>query len=91
VARRSENLEAIRQTVAKIRAGEIRDLSQVKFDEIVQVEELQIDDIEPLRAELDSFIAAVVNKTTPEVTVEHGLAAVEVATRIVESIKTERL
>ncbi|QOV88519.1 Gfo/Idh/MocA family protein [Humisphaera borealis] len=91
VARRSENLEAIRQTVTKIRAGEIRDLSQVKFDEIVQIEELQIDDIEPLRAELDSFISAVVNKTTPEVTVEHGLAAVEVATRIVESIKTESL
>ena len=91
LARRSSNVDAIRNTVAKIRAGEIQDLSQVKFDEIVQVEELQIDDIEPLRAELDSFIAAVRNRTTPEVTVEHGVAAVELATRIVESIKPEPL
>ena len=91
VARRSENLEAIRNTVARIRTGEIKDLSQVKFDEIVNIEELQIDDIEPLRAELDSFIHAVVTKTTPEVTVAHGLAAVEVATRIVESIAADAL
>jgi predicted dehydrogenase len=91
VARRSENLDAIRQTVAKIRAGEIKDLTQLKYDEIVQIEELQIDDIEPLRAEADSFISAVKNKTTPEVTVDHGLAAVEVATRIVESIQHDAL
>lgn len=91
VARRSGNLDAIRGTVAKIRSGEIKDLSQVKYDEIVQIEELQIDDIEPLRAELDSFLAAVRNGTTPEVTVDHGLAAVEVATRIVESIQPEAL
>jgi hypothetical protein len=89
VARRSSNVDAIRSTVAKIRAGEIQDLSQVKFDEIVQVEELQIDDIEPLRAELDSFVHAVRTRTTPEVTVEHGVAAVELATRIVEAIKPE--
>jgi predicted dehydrogenase len=91
VARRSGNVDAIRDTVAKIRAGEIKDLSQVKFDEIVQVQELQIDDIEPLRAELDSFISAVANKTTPEVTIDHGVAAVEVATRIVQSINPDAL
>ncbi|HEX8914484.1 MAG TPA: Gfo/Idh/MocA family oxidoreductase, partial [Humisphaera sp.] len=91
VARRSGNLDAIRDTVAKIRAGEIKDLSQVKFDEIVQVQELQIDDIEPLRAELDSFVSAVANKTTPEVTIDHGVAAVEVATRIVQSINPDAL
>lgn len=89
VARRSENLEAIRTAVARIRAGEIKDLSQLKYDEIVQIDELKIDDIEPLRAEAESFISAVKNKTTPEVTVDHGLAAVEVATRIVESIQTD--
>ncbi len=91
VARRSENLEAIRTAVARIRAGEIKDLTQLKYDEIVQIEELKIDDIEPLRAEAESFISAVKNKTTPEVTVDHGLAAVEVATRIVESIQHDAL
>jgi len=83
VARKTENLTAIRDTVAKIRAGEIDDLSQIDFTELVNVEELQIDDIEPLRAELDSFIDAVQGKSEPIVTAEDGLAAVEVAQRIV--------
>ena len=86
VARRGENLEAIRRAAQKIRTGEIADLSELNYADLVQVEELQIDDIEPLRAELESFIRAVKGNTTPEVTVEDGLAAVETATRIVESI-----
>jgi len=91
VARRTENVNAIREAAAKIRSGQITDLSELNFSEIVNVEELQIDDIEPLRAELDSFMTAVQNKTMPEVTVDHGLAAVELATRIVESIQPEAL
>jgi len=91
VARRSGNVDAIRNAVARIRSGEIHDLSDLNYADLVQVEELQIDDIEPLRAELDSFVAAVRNRTTPEVTVEEGLAAVETATRIVESIAPHSL
>ena len=86
VARRSENLDAIREAAAKIRSGEITDLSELNYADIVHVEELQIDDIEPLRAELESFIDAVNGHGDPEVTVDDGLAAVETATRIVESI-----
>jgi len=91
VARRSQNVEAIREAAAKIRSGQITDLSQLNFSEIVNLEELQIDDIEPLRAELESFIAAVKGKHAPEVTVEDGLAAVQTATRIVESIAPSEL
>jgi predicted dehydrogenase len=86
VARRSENVQAIREAAHKIRSGEIADLSELNYADIVHVEELQIDDIEPLRAELESFIAAIKDRTTPEVSVEDGLAALETATRIVESI-----
>jgi predicted dehydrogenase len=39
-----------------------------------------------LRAELESFVAAVTGHKPPEVSVEDGLAAVRTATRIVESI-----
>src|SRR5207249_3477925 len=76
VARRSENLAAIRDAVAKIRAGEIEDLSELNYAELVNVEELQIDDIEPLRAELESFVASVTTGSPPEVPAEDGLAAV---------------
>ena len=86
IARRGKNVNAIREAAQKIRSGEITDLSELNYADLVQVEELQIDDIEPLRAELESFVAAVTGKARPEVTVEDGAAAVETATRIVESI-----
>jgi predicted dehydrogenase len=85
-ARRGGNVDAIRDAVARIRAGEIEDLSQLNFADLVHVEELKIDDIEPLRAELESFIHAVKTHGQPIVPLEDGVAAVETATRIVESI-----
>ena len=72
--------------MAKIRSGEIQDLSDLNFADLVHVEELQIDDVEPLRAELESFVSAVHTGAKPEVTVEDGLAAVETAEKIVRAI-----
>jgi predicted dehydrogenase len=86
IARRGKNVDAIREAAQKIRSGEITDLSELNYSDLISVEELQIDDIEPLRAELESFIAAINSGNPPEVTVEDGAAAVETATRIVESI-----
>ncbi len=91
VARKTQNLAAIRNAVARARSGEIEDFSQLNFAELVQIEELQINDVEPLRAELDSFIHAVRTGQTPEVPVEDGLAAVETATRIVEAIGSQNI
>ena len=91
VARRGGNLNAIRDAVGKIRAGEIDDLSQLNFADLVNIEELQIDDIEPLRAELESFVDAITLGTPPPVTLEDGLAAVETAARIVASIQPQKL
>ena len=91
VARKTKNLNAIRDAVAKIRSGEIDDLSQLNFPDLVSIEELEIDDIEPLRAELDSFVHAIRTKTMPEVPAEDGLAAVETATRIVEAMGSQKL
>lgn len=86
VAHRSGNLEAVRAAVARIRAGEIHDITQLNYPDIVKVEELDIDDVEPLRAQLDAFVTSVTDRTPPVVTAEEGLAAVDVARRIVESI-----
>jgi predicted dehydrogenase len=91
VARRGENLSAIRDAVARIRSGEINDISQLNFMDLVQVEELAIDEIDPLRAELESFLDAAQGKTAPAVTAAQGLAAVELATRIVQSITPQTL
>src|SRR5439155_4939386 len=91
IARKTENLGAIRDAVAQIRSGKIEDLSQLNFGDLVNIEELQIDDTEPLRAELDAFIHSVRTGAPAEVPAEDGLAAVETATRIVEAIGSQRL
>jgi predicted dehydrogenase len=52
---------------------------------------LQIDDADPLRAELESFVNAVKNRSLPEVPAEDGLAAVVLATQIVQAISTKKL
>jgi predicted dehydrogenase len=86
VARRSGNLQAIRDAVARIRSGEIEDLTQLDFADLVQIEELAIDDTEPLRAELESFVDSVRSGAPPVVPVEDGAAAVRAAMQIVDAI-----
>ena len=59
------------------REGRFEDLSQMKnvdFGSMVRVEPLLIDDIEPLRAELCSFLNALRTGERPEVSGEEGVA-----------------
>jgi predicted dehydrogenase len=91
VIRRGGNVDAIREAVAQIRAGKIEDLSQLNYKDLVHIEELQSDDVEPLRAELDSFVEAVKTGSRPLVNAEDGLHAVEVAQRIVAAIGSAKL
>ncbi len=91
VIRRSGNIDAIRQAVGRIRSGEVQDLSQLNYKDLVHIEELQIDDVEPLRAELDAFVDAVTAGSAPQVTAEDGMHAVEVAERIVKTIGPAKL
>ena len=91
VVRRSGNLAAVRDAAARIRAGEITELSELNYADLVQVEELQIDDVEPARAQLESFVSAVRGERAPAVTAEDGLAAVELATQIVQSMTRQEL
>jgi len=84
--RKGKNVQTIRDVVEQIRTGQIEDLSEVVYTDLVDVQELQIEDEEPLRGELDAFIEAYVNQTPPIVTGDDGLAAVEVAERIVAAM-----
>ncbi|CAN5459522.1 Gfo/Idh/MocA family oxidoreductase [soil metagenome] len=89
VALKSGNVAALRDAMAKIRSGEIEDISQLNFVELVQIEELKADNVEPLRAELDAFLYAYRTNTRPEVNADDGLAAVELATQIVANMTTK--
>jgi predicted dehydrogenase len=91
IARRSPNLEAIRDVARKVKAGEVADLAQVNFASLVKLEPLTVDQVEPLRAEQDAFLDAIINRTRPVVSGEDGAAAVEVAERIVQAMGSAEL
>jgi predicted dehydrogenase len=86
VIRRNGNIEAVRNAAASIRSGQVQDTSKLNFQDLVHVENLQIEEVEPLRAELDAFVEAVITRSKPVVTAEDGLHAVEVAAGIVQAI-----
>lgn len=91
VVRKSGNLEAIREAVERLERGEVEDLASLNYQDLVEVEELPTDDVEPLRAEQESFVDAVEGKGACAVPAEDGVAAVEVAERIVAAVGQEKL
>jgi predicted dehydrogenase len=48
-----------------------------------------VDDVEPLRAELQSFLSALTTGGKPEVSAEDGAAAVELAERITATVREQ--
>jgi predicted dehydrogenase len=86
IIHRGGNLSAIRDAAARIRSGEVEDLSQLNYQDLVKIEELRSEEVEPLRAQLDAFIDSIRAGSRPVVSAEDGLAAVHTARRIVESI-----
>ena len=64
------------------------DFSTVNWPDLLHIEQLEIEDSEPLRVEQESFLNAIINSDArPEVTGAEGLAALECAEMILASIK----
>ena len=67
------------------------DFADVNWPDLLHIEQLDIEDAEPLRIEQQSFLKAVSDKQArPEVTAEDGLAAMECAEMILASIKEHK-
>ena len=63
----------------------------VNWPDLLHIEQLDIDDKEPLRLEQESFLRAVADRSlAPEVSVEEGLAAIECAEKILASVKKHK-
>jgi predicted dehydrogenase len=86
LVRRTGNLDAIRTAVKKVREGQLLDPTQMNFGHLIKVEEMAIEDVEPLRAEQEAFLDAATGAASPVVTGEDGLRAVELAERIVAAV-----
>ncbi|MDX2133070.1 MAG: Gfo/Idh/MocA family oxidoreductase [Planctomycetota bacterium] len=84
----------IRRLANEIQMREVReqlahghDLTTLKWDQLVNIEELQVDDAEPIVSELAEFIEAVRFSRRPSIDAEAGFANVRTAQRIVEAIR----
>ena len=67
------------------------DFADVNWPDLLHIEQLDIEDAEPLRIEQQLFLKAVSDKQSrPEVTAEDGLAAMECAEWILASIKEHK-
>ena len=88
VIQRTDNQQALEDVRAQIEAG--ADLSDVDYTELVNVEEIKINDEEPLRAELTNYLEAVAGRAAPAVDARAGLAAVEAAERVVSAIRQHK-
>ncbi len=83
--RRIANEIQMREVRDQIRAG--MDLSQLKWNELVNVEPLEVDDAEPIVMEIRAFLEAVRTGNRPPIDADAGFANVRTAQRIVEAIK----
>jgi len=82
IAHRSENVESIRSAVDQMRRG-----GEVKnFADLVKLNPLEVKEVDQIRAELEAFINSIQTRSSPVVSGEDGLAAVEVAERIVAEL-----
>ena len=85
VVRKTANAEQLADVRRRLEAGE--DLSQLDYLGLVQVEPLAVEDGEPLRLQIEDFLAAVRGGQRPAVDVHAGFAAVRTASRIMTAAR----
>ncbi|MCX5634071.1 MAG: Gfo/Idh/MocA family oxidoreductase [Phycisphaerae bacterium] len=67
------------------------DFAGINWPDLLHIEQLDIDDREPLRVEQEAFLNAVADKNNrPEVTAAEGLAALKCAEEILKSVKEHK-
>ncbi len=90
VIKTAPNVDVVKK-IKELQAGGKLALLTTNWTDLLHIEQLQIDDKEPLRLEQEAFLKAVADKSQkPEVTAEDGLAAMECAEMILESIKEHK-
>ena len=90
VIKAAPNVDVVKWIKEHEQAGDF-DFSEVNWPDLLHIEQLHIEDTEPLRVEQEAFLKAVAEKDAqPEVTAEEGLAAMECAEKILTVIKKHK-
>jgi len=67
------------------------DLTRVNWPDLLHIEQLEIDDKEPVRLQQEAFLRAVKDKSfAPEVSAEEGLAALRCAQKILDRVRKHK-
>ena len=83
--RRIANEPQMREMREQLRSG--ADLTSLKWQELVNIDPLAVDDAEPIVAEIEEFLGAIRSGRRPAIDAEAGFANVRTAQRIVDAIK----
>lgn len=89
VVTRDANLDVLALAKDK-KLEDLAQMADLDFGQLVKVEPLIVDDVEPLRAELESFLESVRTGRPPAVSAEDGVDAVRLASEIVSAIQRHR-
>ncbi|MHC4475888.1 MAG: Gfo/Idh/MocA family oxidoreductase [Planctomycetota bacterium] len=90
IVKADPNVNIVEWIKEKQQAGDFS-LLNVNWPDLLHIEELHIDDKEPLRVEQEAFLRACADRTMrPEVSAEEGLAAMECAEKILASVKRHK-
>ena len=90
VIKTAPNVDVVKK-IKELQSGGKLALLTTNWTDLLHIEQLQIDDKEPLRLEQEAFLKAVADKSQkPEVTAEDGLAAMECAEMILASMKEHK-
>ncbi|MEK6559802.1 MAG: gfo/Idh/MocA family oxidoreductase, partial [Planctomycetota bacterium] len=73
--------------ISEMDVSTIADLKSYVFGDLLKVEHMKIDDYEPLKKELESFVDCIEERREPVVSGEEGLKAIEVANDILREIE----
>jgi predicted dehydrogenase len=84
------NINVVKWIQQRKEAGDF-DMTTVNWPDLLHIEQLNIDDKEPIRLEQEAFLRAVADRSLmPEVSAKEGLAALECAAMILRSVKKHR-
>jgi len=90
IIKAASNINVVKWIKEQQALGDL-DLTTVNWPDLLHIEQLDIDDKEPLRLEQETFLRAVADKTLrPEVSAEEGLAAMKCAEKILASVKKHK-
>ncbi|MEZ6242029.1 MAG: Gfo/Idh/MocA family oxidoreductase [Phycisphaerales bacterium] len=85
IIKRTANELQMRQVREELRAG--KDLTDLNWQDLVNLEPLVIDNAEPIVMEIEEFLDAVRSGRRPEIDASAGMANVRTAERIVAAIR----